>query len=73
MPIRDLPASGAHSVDVIRCDRRDQQALYKAIEDAKAFKGGPSVIIADTVRSKISFMEARPRHGKAISDEDFQR
>lgn len=76
MPIRDLPAKWrAFGWNVIRCDGHDLQALYKAINDAKAFKGGPTVIIADTIKGKnVSFMEGQAAwHGKAISDEDFTR
>ncbi|MGI5977940.1 MAG: transketolase [Oscillospiraceae bacterium] len=76
MPIGDLPAKWrAFGWNVVRCDGHDLQALYKSIELAQAFKGVPTVIIADTIKGKgVSFMEGKAAwHGKAISDEEFAR
>ena len=76
MPIRDLPAKWrAFGWNVVRCDGHDLQALNKSIELAQAFKGVPTVIIADTIKGKgVSFMEGKAAwHGKAISDEDFAK
>jgi Transketolase, N-terminal subunit len=76
MPLRDLEAKwrdfGWH---VIRCDGHDLRALNKAFDGAEAFKGGPTVIIADTVKGKgVSFMEGQAGwHGKAIDDANYEK
>ena len=58
MPIRDLPAKwSAFGWNVVRCDGHDLQALCSAVELARATKGVPTVIIADTIKGKgVSFM-----------------
>ena len=76
MPMRDLPGKWrAFGWNVLECDGHDLQALYKAIEDAKACKGVPTVILAHTVKGRgVSFMEGQAAwHGKKISDEDYAR
>jgi transketolase len=44
------------------------------VDEAKAVKGKPAVIIADTVKGKgVSFMEGKNIwHGKPISDEEYR-
>ena len=74
--IRDLPAKwSAFGWNVVRCDGHDLQALCSAVELARATKGVPTVIIADTIKGKgVSFMEGKAAwHGKAISDEDYAK
>ena len=76
MPIRDLPAKWrAFGWNVVRCDGHDLQALNKSIELAQAFKGVPTVIVADTVKGKgVSFMENQAGwHGKAPNEEQFHQ
>lgn len=65
-------AFGWHTVDV---DGHDISALLAGLEEAKRVKGGPSVIIAHTVKGKgVSFMENNPDfHGKAPSAEEVDR
>jgi transketolase len=76
MPLRDLEAKwrdfGWH---VIRCDGHDLRALNKAFDGAEAFKDGPTVIIADTIKGKgVSFMEGQAGwHGKAIDDASYKK
>lgn len=76
MPLRDVESKwrdfGWH---VIRCDGHDLRALNKAFDGAEAFKGGPTVIIADTVKGKgVSFMEGHADwHGKAIDDASYAK
>lgn len=75
MPLRDLPAKwAAFGWNVLRCDGHDIAALYDAFEKAAAYKDGPSVIIADTIKGKgVSFMEGKAAwHGKPIPDADFE-
>jgi transketolase len=56
----DLPAKlAAFGWHVGRCDGNDIAAFAATLADAKAAKGQPSIIIADTVKGKgVSFMEA---------------
>ena len=60
----------------INCDGHNIRSIIKAIEEAQKHRGGPSVIIADTVKGKgVSFMEERPLdyHGKAPTKEEEER
>jgi transketolase len=56
-------------------DGHDVHALVEALERAKGSLGGPSVIIAHTVKGKgVSFMENNPAfHGKAPNPEERER
>ncbi len=74
MPMLDLSAKfRAFGYNVLSCDGHDLQALCTAIEEAKATKGIPSIIIANTVKGKgISFMEGKNAwHGKAVDNESY--
>jgi transketolase len=53
------------------CDGHDIQAIYDALEAAKAYRGGPAVVIAHTIKGKgVSFMEGDAGwHGKSPSAE----
>lgn len=76
MPLGDIAAKfTAFDWNTLRCDGHDLAALYDAIEAAKAHKGAPTVIIADTVKGKgVSFMEGKAAwHGKPIPDEEFKQ
>jgi transketolase len=54
------------------CDGHDVEAVRAALEKARAFTGGPSVVVARTVKGKgVSFMEDQAGwHGKAPSAEE---
>lgn len=64
----------AFNWNVIEIDGHDINAIYKAIEEAKA-SDKPSAIIANTVKGKgVSFMENNAGwHGKATNAEDFEK
>jgi len=55
-------------------DGHDFEKIAKAIEDAKACKGKPTIIIANTVKGKgVSYMENQAGwHGNAPSDEQYE-
>ncbi|WP_312693232.1 transketolase [Caproiciproducens sp.] len=75
MPMGDVGAKFASfGFEVIPCDGHDVEALCDAIDKAKAVKGKPSIIIAETVKGKgVSFMEGKNTwHGKAINDEEYK-
>lgn len=75
MPLGDLNAKfAAFGFEVFECNGHDVSALCDTIDLAKAVKGKPSVIIAETVKGKgVSFMEGKNTwHGKAISDEEYK-
>lgn len=76
MPMGDIAAKwAAFGWNVIKCDGHDVSAIEDAIDQAKACKGQPSIIIAKTVKGKgIDFMEGKNTwHGKAINDEDYAK
>ena len=58
---------------MICCDGHDVSAIHDALEQAKACKGKPSVIVAKTTKGKgVSFMENSVAwHGTAPNDEQF--
>lgn len=60
-------AFGLHTLTV---DGNDGVSVYKALVSAKAVKGSPVMIVANTVAGKgVSFMENDPKwHDKAITD-----
>lgn len=59
--------------NVISVNGHSVEELSGAVDAAKAFKGKPSVIIANTVKGKgVSFMEYNFKwHGKTPNDEEF--
>lgn len=61
--------------NVIHCDGNDIKDVLKALAHAKVHKGGPSVIIARTVKGKgVSFMENNVAfHGKSTSREETEK
>lgn len=76
MPMRDLAAKWrSFGWNVVECCGHDLMELDAALDEAEAYKAGPSVIIADTVKGKgVSFMEGQAGwHGKAIDDESFRK
>ncbi len=76
LPLRDLEAKwAAFGWHVVRVDGHDLRALARAFDAAAAFKGGPTVIIADTIKGKgVSFMEGQAGwHGKAIDKESYEK
>ncbi|MEO1771519.1 transketolase [Candidatus Enterococcus ferrettii] len=60
---------------VLKADGHDVDSLTQAIQQAKAYKQGPSVIICNTIKGKgVSFMENQVGwHGKAPSTDEAQR
>ncbi len=76
MPLGDLAAKWrSFGWNVIECSGHDIAALDAALDAAEAYKDGPSVIIADTVKGKgVSFMEGQAGwHGKAIDDDSYAK
>lgn len=76
MPMGDIPAKfKAFGWNCIQCDGHDLEQLCTALEEARAFRGAPTIILARTVKGKgVSFMEGRNSwHGKAIDDESYQK
>jgi len=75
MPLGDLTAKWqAFGWNVLRCDGHDFNELSDALDKAEAYKEGPTVIIADTIKGKgVSFMEGKAAwHGKPLGDEDLK-
>ena len=75
MPMGDLKAKWeAFGWKVYTCSGHDLAALSDAMDAARAYTGGPAIIIAETVKGKgVSFMEGKSGwHGKAIGDADFE-
>ena len=58
---------------VIKIDGHDYGQIFAALEEAKATKGKPTVILMKTLKGKgVSFMENQAGwHGKAPNDEEF--
>jgi len=74
MPLGDIGRKfAAFGWNVLSADGHDIRALDSAVDQAKAAKGQPTVIVARTVKGKgVSFMEGKSTwHGKAIEDKDF--
>ncbi len=63
----------AFNWNVITIDGHDFDQIEKAINEAKACKGKPTIIIANTIKGKgVSFMENQAGwHGNAPSDEQY--
>ncbi|MDR2052513.1 MAG: transketolase [Treponema sp.] len=62
-------------LEVIPADGHSVEALCGAIDRAKAVKGKPVMIIADTIKGKgVSFMEGKSQwHGKTPDEDQFAR
>ena len=67
---KKLEAFGFH---VITIDGHNFEEIENAVNAAKACKGKPTAIIANTVKGKgVSFMENKASwHGKAPNDDEF--
>ncbi len=65
----------AFNWNVIVTDAHDPEALYNALNEAKATKGKPSVIIMKSVKGKgVSFMENQAGwHGSAPNEEQYNQ
>lgn len=61
--------------NVINIDGHDIPSIVKALDDAKAYKGKPTVIVAKTHKGKgVSYMEDNADwHGKAPGEEDTEK
>jgi transketolase len=76
MPIEPLAAKWlAFRWNVLQINGHDISQVIDAIDTAKATKGIPTVIIADTVKGKgVSYMEDKCSwHGKAPSIEEYEQ
>ena len=74
MPLADkFRAFKFHVVEV--ADGNDMAQLRAAFAEARATKGAPTAIIAETVKGKgVSFMENQVGwHGKAPNDEQYEQ
>lgn len=60
---------------VFPADGHDVASLTEALDSAVAYKDGPSVIIAETVKGKgVSFMEGKHIwHGRPLTVEDYEK
>jgi transketolase len=61
--------------NVIEIDGHDTDAIMSAFEQAREFKGKPTMIVANTVKGKcVSFMEGQVDfHGKAPTGEEVKK
>ena len=72
MPIEPIADKWrAFGWNVLEIDGHDMEAIVDALDTAKAFKDGPTIVIARTVKGKgVSYMEnVCEWHGKAPSNE----
>ena len=58
---------------VVEIEGNDYPAIFKALDEARATKGKPTVIIASTQKGKgVSFMEGDPAfHGKSPNEKEY--
>lgn len=76
MQVEPLAAKyAAFGWEVLRIEGHDMLQIVDAFEQARAVRGKPVVILADTVKGKgVSFMENQAGwHGKAPSREELER
>jgi len=59
--------------NVIKIDGHDFRQIIKSLNSAKKYKGGPTIIIADTIKGKgVSFMQnSCTWHGNVPSEEEY--
>ena len=72
-PVREKwEAFNWHTIEI---DGHDMEQIVEALEAARAFKGQPTIIIANTIKGKgVSFMENVPAwHGKAPDAQQYQQ
>lgn len=75
-PLEPLPQKwAAFGWNALEIDGHDFGQIFEALDQARATKGKPTVIVARTVKGKgVSFMENNPDwHGKAPDDELFEK
>ena len=65
----------AFGANVVECDGNDFDSIKAAFDNAKNFKGAPTVIIANTIKGKgVSFMENNYGwHGKAPNEDEYKQ
>ncbi len=76
MQVEPLAAKyAAFGWEVLRIDGHDMAQIVDAFEQARAVRGKPVVILADTVKGKgVSFMENQAGwHGKAPNPDELER
>lgn len=74
MPVYDMKGRfESFGYQVLEIDGHNLDAICDAIEKAKATKGVPTLILANTIKGKgVSFMEGQSAwHGKALDDEHY--
>ena len=64
----------AFNFHVIEIDGNDMEQIVRALNEAYAISGMPTVIISNTIKGKgVSFMENNPKwHSGAISNEEYE-
>ena len=74
-PLNLLEKAKAFGTNVVECDGNDYDSLKTAFDQARACKGKPTVIIANTVKGKgVSFMENNYAwHGAAPNEEQYNQ
>ncbi|BCX14399.1 MAG: transketolase [Patescibacteria group bacterium] len=75
MPLEPLTDKyKAFGFNVLEIDGHDFGQIFEAVEKARNFKDGPTVIIAQTIPGKgVSFMEGKWQwHGKAPNEKEFE-
>jgi transketolase len=76
MPMGDLCAKlASFDQHVIECDGHDIAAIREAFAEARAVRGRPSVLVANTVKGKgVSYMEDKVEwHGMVPDQESFEQ
>lgn len=75
MPMEGIPDRWrAFGWNVLEIDGHDIKQISDAVDQAKAYAGGPTIIIARTIKGKgVSFMENNYAwHGKNINDAEYE-
>jgi len=75
MPLGDVSEKlAAFGLAVCECDGHDCAAVHQALRDAAGVKGGPSAVVAYTVKGKgVSFMEHQSAwHGAPITPDHYR-
>lgn len=76
MPLGEVPGKWrAFGWRVLEIDGHDMEQIVQALESARAVKGQPTVIIANTIKGKgVSYMENNPAwHGRAPTVAEAQQ
>jgi len=65
----------AFGLNTLKCDGNDLKSIKKALALSKETKGGPAIIVAETVAGKgVSFMEGKPDwHDRVPTDKELEK